>query len=178
MTVVIERLPEDGLARIAEIDRSEVVRARYRQAGERLDIEAVDERVPDFSADGDFHSVRALIEEWQPVVDAGGVIIGATRGESLAGIAMLGLELAPGIQELALLFVDRDHRRHGVASALLDEIERLARHRRAQALYVSSVPSDSAVGFYRSRGFAPTEPLPEPYAKEPEDIHMRLPLIP
>lgn len=58
----------------------------------------------------------------------------------------------------------------------MDEMESLARDRDARALYVSATPSESAVGFYLSRGFRPTEPFPEPFAKEPEDIHMLLPL--
>jgi hypothetical protein len=38
------------------------------------------------------------------------------------------------------------------------------------------VAAGSAVGFYLSRGFRLTEPLPEHFAREPEDIHMLLPL--
>jgi hypothetical protein len=58
----------------------------------------------------------------------------------------------------------------------MDEVERQARSRNARAIYVSSVPSDSAVGFYLSRGFRPTDPLPDLLAKEPDDIHMVLSL--
>jgi hypothetical protein len=32
------------------------------------------------------------------------------------------------------------------------------------------------VSFYLARGFRATEPLPEPFEKEPEDIHMLLTL--
>jgi GNAT superfamily N-acetyltransferase len=78
--------------------------------------------------------------------------------------------------KLSLMFVGRPYRRRGVANALLDELEEVALERGAAALYVSSVPSDSAVGFYLARGFRPTEPLPEPFEKEPEDIHMLLSL--
>jgi GNAT superfamily N-acetyltransferase len=74
--------------------------------------------------------------------------------------------------------VSRPYRRRGVASALMEEMEHLARDLGARALYVSAVPSESAVRFYLSRGFRPTEPLPEPFAKEPEDIHMLFPLPP
>jgi hypothetical protein len=58
----------------------------------------------------------------------------------------------------------------------MDEVERLAMSRNATAIYVSSVPSDSAVGFYLSRGFKLTEPLPDLWAREPDDIHMLLAL--
>jgi hypothetical protein len=40
-------------------------------------------------------------------------------------------------------------------------------------MYVSAVPSESAVGFYQSQGFEPTDtPIPTLFELEPEDIHM------
>jgi GNAT superfamily N-acetyltransferase len=174
--VVVEPRPRDALWRLAEIDRSEDVRAHYRQVGTDLVSEAVVDPVPDFFAEGDVHSIPGLVKEWRPDLDAGGVLLGAFIGERLAGIAMLGTELADGVLQLALMFVGRPYRRRGVASALLNEIQVVARERGAEALYVSSVPSDTALGFYLARGFRPTEPLPEPFEKEPEDIHMLLSL--
>jgi hypothetical protein len=48
-----------------------------------------------------------------------------------------------------------------------------ARREGARRVYVSATPSGSAVGFYRSQGFALTrDPVPELLALEPEDIHM------
>ena len=56
-------------------------------------------------------------------------------------------------------------------------IEALARSGGARQLYVSATPSESAVGFYRSRGFIPTvTPIPELLEHEPEDVHMTLAL--
>lgn len=170
--MVIERLGRDGLLRFSEIDRSEEVRTHYRQTGTTLSAEPVTDSVPDFSPEGDYHSVPQLVKTWQPVVDAGGVLLGAFADGRLAGIALLGTEVAAGVRQLALLYVSRPYRRRGVANALVDEVERLARKQGARALYGSATPSDSAVGFYLARGFRPTEPLPEPFAKEPDDIHM------
>jgi GNAT superfamily N-acetyltransferase len=172
MPVVIEQLGREGLYRFSEIDRSEDVRIHYRMAGRELVAEEVIDPVPNFLAEGEHHSIPHLVGEWQPVVDAGGVLLGAFDGDRLVAIALLGNEVAPGVHQLALLFVSRPYRRSGVASLLLDEVERLALSRKATAIYVSSVPSDSAVGFYRSRGFELTEPLPDLWAKEPDDIHM------
>lgn len=178
MSIVIRRLPADGLQRFAEIDRSEEIRVHYRQLGEQLIEETVSDSVPDFFREGDHHSIPELVKNWQPVVDAGGVLVGAFDEDIIAGLALLGKELAPGVVQVALLFVSRPYRRLGVASALMDEMEHLARDLDARALYVSAVPSESAVRFYLSRGFRPTEPLPEPFAEEPEDIHMLFPLSP
>jgi hypothetical protein len=41
-------------------------------------------------------------------------------------------------------------------------------------IVVSATPSQNTVGFYLAHGFQPTaEPLPEPLALEPQDVHMR-----
>jgi GNAT superfamily N-acetyltransferase len=176
--IVIRKLPSDGLTRFAEIDRSEEIHVHYRQLEGELTEEIVAESVPDFFREGEHHSIAELVKTWQPVVDAGGVLLGAFDEDRLAGMALLGTELAPGVAQVALLFVSRPFRRRRVASALMDEMEHLAQDFGARSLYVSAVPSESAVRFYLSRGFRPTEPFPEQFAKEPEDIHMLLPLSP
>ena len=46
-------------------------------------------------------------------------------------------------------------------------------NRGADQLYVSAVPSESAVGFYRSQGFRLADEVhPDLYELEPDDIHM------
>jgi ribosomal protein S18 acetylase RimI-like enzyme len=91
----------------------------------------------------------------------------------MVGIAVLRPGLSEGTAQLAGLFVSADYRRMGVAKRLTDEIVRLARESGARWLYVSATPSESAVGFYTSQGFRPTEhPNSELFALEPEDIHM------
>lgn len=177
MPIVVERLAQDGLLRHSEIDRSEEVSFHYRQEGTRLFEEPADmTSIPNFFPDGDFFSVPQLAKEWQPVVDGGGVLLGAFDEGRLAGIGLLGEEVAPGVLQLAILHVSRPHRRRGVGTALVNEMERLARDRNARALYVSAVRTNTAVAFYLSRGFRPTEPLPELLAKEPNDIHMLRPI--
>ena len=85
--------------------------------------------------------------------------------------------MRPGVDQLEALFVDRAHRRHGIAAALVARIEVEARAGGARRLYVSATPSESAVGLYSSRGFGPTaDPIPELLALEPEDVHMTLEL--
>jgi GNAT superfamily N-acetyltransferase len=173
-SVVIEPLARSDLERFREIDRSEEVTNHYRQVGRRLVATPADDSVPNFHPEGELHSIPELVKTWQPVVDAGGRLLGASEGGQLAGIALLGGELAVGIRQVALLYVSRPHRRRGIATALMDHMRRVARSEDARALYVSSTPTDSAVGFYLSRGFQPTEPLPELFRKEPDDIHMLL----
>jgi GNAT superfamily N-acetyltransferase len=91
----------------------------------------------------------------------------------MAGVAVLRFRLVPETAQLFALYVDREHRRTGVATALVEEVERLARKDGARLLYVSATPSDSAVRFYLRRGFRPVErPHPGLLELEPEDIHM------
>ena len=170
----IERLPSDGLARLADIDRSEHVETHYRQEGDRLIAEPVDWQVPDFAHDGEGeYSVAGLVGLWQPVVDGGGILLGALEGNRLVGLGLLRHDVRPRMAQVALLFVSHAERRLGVARALMDEMDRLARAGGARSMYVSAIPSGSAVGFYLAQGFTPTaEPLPELFALEPEDIHM------
>jgi GNAT superfamily N-acetyltransferase len=61
----------------------------------------------------------------------------------------------------------------GIARRLVKLLIEKARMEGAARLYVSSVPSESAVGFYQSQGFRLTpDPDPDLYRLEPDDIHM------
>ena len=110
-------------------------------------------------------------------MDKGAVAMGAFEGERMAGIGVLLPELREGMAQLTFLHVSRPHRRAGIAARLVGELFRVAEERGASAVYVSSAPTESAVGFYWRHGFRPTdEPAPELLALEPEDIHMVKPL--
>ena len=112
------------------------------------------------------------------LIEEGVVMIGAFDGDLLVGIATFRAYLSPGMSELAGLWVSCTHRRQGVATRLVAEVERLGRETGSAALYVSATPSRSAVGFYRGRGFQPTLDVnKELYEREPEDIHMTLSLV-
>ncbi|MCU0506353.1 MAG: GNAT family N-acetyltransferase [Chloroflexi bacterium] len=114
---------------------------------------------------------------WRAFIPDAGCALGAFDGPRLVGIATLRRGVRPGMDQLEALFVDRAHRRMGVAAALTAGIEARARSGGARVLYVSATPSESAVGFYASRGFVPTaDPIPELLALEPEDVHMVLAL--
>jgi GNAT superfamily N-acetyltransferase len=102
---------------------------------------------------------------WSAFIPTSGCALGAFDRDRLVGIATLRRGVRAGTDQLEALFVDRAHRRLGVA----------ARAGGARLLYVSATPSESAVGVYTSRGFQPTtEPIPELLALEPDDIHMVL----
>lgn len=120
-----------------------------------------------------------LVEEWPAILAEGGTVLGALDGDRLAGVAVLVPRLTPTMAQLYYLHVSRPDRRHGLAYRLVHDIMRLAQDAGAHELYVSATPSQSAVGFYRSMGFAPVaRPHPRLLAREPEDIHMSVALPP
>lgn len=176
--IAIRHLAGSELRRIGEIDRSERQTKQYAYRGGSLESRSFDFEVPAWSRTGDHeHSVRGHVKAWQPILDRGGTLVGALDADALVGFAIYRPDLAEGTANLAALHVSRSHRRRGIASLLDEEVARLARADGARRLYVSATPSDSAVGFYRSRGFAPTDaPHPALFALEPDDIHMILEL--
>lgn len=173
MTITIKQLPPSDIDRIAEIDRSEHVTVRYRAQDGRLVAEEVDMKVPAWYAEGEEYSVESKLKQWRPILDEGGVLLGALDGARLAGFAILRYRLDEGTAQLAVMHVSRPYRRQGIASQLTEEICRLARADGARSLYVSATPTNSAVGLYTSLGFTLLDqPHPELYALEPDDIHM------
>jgi predicted N-acetyltransferase YhbS len=74
-----------------------------------------------------------------------------------------------------VLHVGRRHRRRGVASLLWGAAVDRAQGNGASAMYVSATPSDSAVGFYLSRGCrlaTRSEINDHLYELEPDDVHL------
>jgi GNAT superfamily N-acetyltransferase len=162
--------------RLREIDRSEHQHVRYRVADGQLLSSPFDFQVPawDPVGNGD-HSVAGMVEFAHPIVARGADFLGAFEGNELAGIVIVDLAFWPDTAWLALLHVDRSHRRRGVASILWSVAADRARAIGKRAIYVSATPSDSAVGFYLSRGCrlaSSAEVSDDLYDLEPEDIHL------
>jgi GNAT superfamily N-acetyltransferase len=168
----IRQLPSDQLSRLAEIDRTEEIPEAYFMVDGRLELREVGWRAGVWDADGDF-SVAHYVEQFGPMLEAGGVLLGAFEGDTLAGLGVLRYKLTLTMAQLALLHVSREYRGQGVGKMLVQEMFRLAREDGARQLYVSSIPSKNSVDFYRSQGFELTpEPHLDLFALEPEDIHM------
>lgn len=157
------------LAWVEQIDVSESGSSVYSVVEGQLVLKQETWQRPRRSAD----HWQPYIEYWQALMEQGGAAIGAFAGSRLVGIAVIRYQLTASMAQLAALFVDSAYRRRGIADALVDEVSRLAHAGGAQALYVSATPSESAVGFYTSQGFALARPVnAELYEREPDDIHM------
>jgi len=157
------------LERVVDIDVSEEGSLTFVQDGVHLTARPAAHRRPPRP----WAEWEPKVRRWQAFVLDGGVAVGAFEADRLVGVAVLRRGLEPGVDELAALFVDRDWRRRGVATALVESVMTIARDGGARVLYVSSAESDSAVGFYLSQGFRPlAEPNAELWEREPLDIHM------
>jgi ribosomal protein S18 acetylase RimI-like enzyme len=165
--------PEE-VNRIIEIDRRENVRIGYEVHGGDLRKVGVQWDIPNFISEGDGeHTVQEQIEFCQSHLDRDGILIGAFAEDMLVGIGLLQPEIRESIAQIAYLHVSNGFRRSGIGSRLMEEMLREAEKRGVERVYVSAVPTESAVDFYLSHGFHPVEiPISELFELEPEDIHM------
>lgn len=179
LSIAYRALLANEVTRIREIDRTERVRIGYRVEGDTLiRMNVVWDSSP-WREEGDEHSFPHMIHFLEGILGNKGSMLGAFDGDRLVGLAAFRPHLSETMAELALLHVTNGYRRLGIASHFFDEIVKMAHQTGATQLYVSATPSESAVGFYTSRGFVWTQtPHPELFALEPEDIHMIKPLAP
>ena len=163
----------EELARVREIDVSESGSAVYTVVDGQLALtEEPWQRSPRSTSQW-----QPYIEEWEALLQGRGAAIRASAEGRLVGIAVIRYRLTEDMAQLAALFVDRAHRRQGIATALTDEVIRVVRGEGAQDLYVSATPSESAVGFYTRQGFTLAQPINRAlYEREPDDIHLARPL--
>lgn len=174
MNVQYRWMAPDEVGKIAEIDRSERIRTNYRYAEGELQSMAVNWDSPAWSTEGDGdYTVAAQISFCRSHLDRQGRMYGAFAEEKLVGIGIIQPEIEAGMAQLAYLHVSNQHRRKGIGGQITEALLAEARRAGAKRMYVSATPSGSAVGFYLSRGFKPTDtPNPALFELEPDDIHM------
>jgi ribosomal protein S18 acetylase RimI-like enzyme len=172
--LTVRQLRDDELGRVAEIDRTEQIDAIFVQRGTELESRPGDWSAPPWDPDGDGeHSVAAHVREVARSVDAGGTALGAFDGSRLVGLGVVLPHLRPGIAQLAWLHVTAGQRDAGIGRRLCGALEAIAKGAGDDRIVVSATPSEHTVGFYRRRGYqVMAEPLPELYAREPEDVHL------
>jgi len=176
---VVERGADDIPDLVGAIDRSEHIEHEYEVVdGVLRERPPTMTDIPDWSHDGDGDfTVAKQVRFCRSVVARGGEVIAALDGDDMMGFVIVVPRFEPPLAWLAWLHVSRPHRRKGAASALWAEAVRRARDAGATSLYVSAVPTDSALGFYFSRGCVLADPPhPELFADEPDDIHLVCPL--
>lgn len=112
--------------------------------------------------------------------DRGGIFWGAFVGDALVGVSVVDTKPvgSGGDQrQLLFLYVSRSARGRGIGSKLFAAAAKAARGWGAKALYISSVPTQNTVDFYRGRGASLAASAdPDLLAAEPDDIHLTYPL--
>jgi ribosomal protein S18 acetylase RimI-like enzyme len=169
----IRELARDEIERVREIDRRELIEAVYRFEDGGLIL--VPERHD--MAGWPPGSIEGHLEALLGCFDEGGTVWGAfVEDGRFVGIAALTARFfGPAADRLQLLFLHVSHgfRDRGIGKRLFLVAAERARERGTRMLYVSAVPSEHTVGFYRGLGCVPVaEPDPELFAEEPEDIHL------
>lgn len=186
----VRRLAATDVSLVAGIDRSEHVDVEYAVIDGRLVPRPVTVvEVPSWDPAGTGpHSVAAQIEHCGSLIAAGATLLGATADDAdhpddacrvadAYGLAIVDPGFEPPMAWLAFLYVSRSHRRLGVAQALWNAAVEDARAAGAELMYVSAVPTGSAVGFYLRQGCRLADPVhPMLFEHEPDDIHLVLPL--
>jgi GNAT superfamily N-acetyltransferase len=126
-----------------------------RVAGES-DVEAIQTvyRRASLSNEGDRAALLAHPDalDFDPAPVVEGLTRVAVSGGRVVGFATARADGADAL-ELDDLFVDPDHRRRGIAAALVHEIERRARSAGVSRIDVTA--NEHALDFYRSVGFTP-----------------------
>jgi GNAT superfamily N-acetyltransferase len=171
----VSRLAAGEVSLVAAIDRSEHVDVQYGVVDGRLaETPVVMADIPAWEPTGSGpHSVAAQIEFCTSLISAGGVLLGAFDDEQVTGLAVINPAFEPRLAWLAFLHVTRTRRRRGAARALWGAAADLARAAGAESIYVSAVPTGSAVGFYLRRGCRLADPVhAELFEAEPDDIHL------
>ncbi|ASL42014.1 hypothetical protein bAD24_I00900 [Burkholderia sp. AD24] len=173
----LRQLQREELHRVWTIDRSEVIHHLYRLTNGQL------ERYPEFYdmhgwPDGEPEHYTPLLLDCR---DRGGWCAGLFDGEQMIGAAIVDSRpLGPNADMLQLKFlhVSCAYRGRGAGLQLYRAAEAHAMKTRARRLYVSATPSERTVDFYLALGFTiSTQPDPQLFALEPEDIHLEGPLL-
>jgi GNAT superfamily N-acetyltransferase len=169
----------DDLEPLRDTDRSERITTAYAVKDGVLTSRSIDWHDHGWRDDGGAHSFGHQIEFCREHLAKGaGALCCFTPDGQLVGFGVMRPEVEPGVAQLAFLHVSRAYRRAGVGTELLGRLTAWARRTGARELYVSAIPSGSAVSFYQRAGFDVTdEPIDELLVLEPEDIHMRRPLL-
>ncbi len=169
-------LTRSEINRFNELDRTEVVeRVHYMRDG-RMTL--VDER-HDMS-DWSDKAKAGYIKMIEDAEERGATVNGAFCDNRLVGMAVVDHNMvATGEPRLNLigLWVSHGYRGRGIARHLVRLAGAEAVERKAEALYISATPSEHTIGFYLSLGCRHADPIdPALFEKEPEDIHLELPL--
>ncbi len=167
----VRQLLIEELSLLWTVDRREFIDYIYRLQDGNLVLEPHHFDVPGWPADSKDRESPRHVE----ALGRGGIAWGAFDGESLVGGAVVDTRLVGAREDLVQLewfHVSRDYRGRGLGQRLFQNAREFASGRGAAGLYVSATPSRHTVHVYQRLGCVLTEPDPELFEFEPEDIHL------
>ena len=167
-SIQIRSIELEELDRVYEIDRSESVERMYRQHDGVL--ESYEDKLI-MDSDKAFWDQR--LPDWKEAVSSGANAFGAYDNDRMIGFAIVDHEVRESMDQILALYVSAEYRLSGIAKSLYLEMLLASKKTGAENLYVSATPTGSAVGFYLSQGFKPSEhPLESAVAAAPDEIQM------
>lgn len=169
-------LSREEIQKLVQMDRTETIENVYHIRDGKLNLKKERWDVKDWSP----QEKQRRIAELQKGYDDGNTLFGAFDGATLLGMSVFEprpLTSAAGRFNLAGLWVSYKYRGRGIGRKLVQMVIDKARESGARTLYVSATPSENTVRFYMSLGLRLAAPIdPEMFRREPEDIHLELPL--
>src|SRR5215471_20387423 len=165
-------LSRDEISKVWHIDRSEVIEAVYYVVNGTLILKPEHYDVKGWPP-GEAEKYTPILEA---CYDRGGWFYGLFDDQKPVGVVVLDSRLiGKGNEQLQLTFlhVSSAYRDKGFGKQLFLSAATAARKRGAKSLYISATPSEHTINFYLRLGCkVVSEPDPELFALEPEDIHL------
>jgi GNAT superfamily N-acetyltransferase len=174
--ITFRELALEDLPTMADIDRAETIYSNYTCTNGQLSLQEKRIDVRGWYP----NAVSDHIQHITASITGGGAAFGAFDDDLLVGIIGLCIDPVSGdrtIMQLEPLFVSAPYRNKGIGKRLISMVAERARSLGARGLYISSIPTRNSVDAYlRLRAVLLTTPDPHLFEKEPEDIHLMLPL--
>ncbi len=172
--ITLRELLREEISRVWDIDRGEVIENVYHLVNGTLVLRPQYEEMIGWP--------YGEAKKYTPILldcfDSAGWFYGVFDEGLLVGAAILeGGFIGSRNDRLQLKFlhVSRSYRGQGLGAKLFELAKATARERGARWLYISATPSENTINFYMRLGCTiASEPDPELFLLEPEDIHLDL----
>ena len=165
-------LSRDEIKAIWQIDRSELIEAVYYFVNGSLILKPEHYDVKGWPP-GEAEKYTPILEA---CYDSGGWFHGVFDNQKPVGVVVLesqSIGKRKDQLQLKFLHISSHFRSQGLGTQLFHLAAREARRRGAKSLYISATPSEHTINFYLRLGCRlVSEPDPELYELEPEDIHL------
>ena len=174
MDIIYRILSRNEIEKLGEIDRNEIIEEKYCFKDGNLILKKDYEEIKGWET-----GTENWIVSLQNNYDEGGLFYGAFLNETLVGIAALSGKFIGNEKDaiqLDTLFINKSHRRQGIAAKLVAILKEAAVQLNAKKMYVSSSESKNTVHFYMNVGFnVTTEHIEELFDVDcPDDIYMEM----